>query len=58
MSSGTLCITLLVALQLLMVTADQCTLYQRAGQIALTQTCTKSQNQINKEQDKGPRYCT
>ena len=59
MFSGTLCISLLVALQLLMVTAaDHCPLYQRAGQIALIQTCTKSQNQINKEQYKRPRYCT
>ena len=58
MSSGTLCIALLVALQLLMVTASQCPLYERAGQIAQIPTCTKSLSQIDEELNEGPRYCT
>ena len=56
MSSGTLCIALLVALQLLMVTTNHCPLYQHAGQIARIDTCTKSQKQIKKEKRRGPRY--
>ena len=58
MSSGTLCIALLVALQLLMLTANDCSSYEHAGEIASIPNCTKSPSQINEELNEGPRYCT
>ena len=58
MSSGTLCIALLVVVQLLMVTAIDCELYERAGQIAQIPTCTKSPKKLKIENRRRPRYCT
>ena len=58
MSSGTWCIALLVALQLLIVVANQCPLYHHTGQNAVIDTCTKSPKQINKENRRRPRYVT